>query len=201
MFFVFLLLPLLAAFFIWFLAIFISKKYVFLIISHSYICLLFVWYYFFLTSCFYEKSYYLNLGSWIECGSFQVFWGFELDSVSLVMLGLVTFVSTAVHFFSVRSLIILMVVAYSTYILFFIYYKFNDLFDVKKLEKCSMSLKRFLCFYLSSLMDYTTRLLKLLNSFSQQKGFYYIGWGGGLFYKYINRTVTLLVFDEGSYHE
>ena len=117
------------------------------------------------------------------------------------MLGLVTFVSTAVHFFSVRGLIILMVVANSTYILFFVYYKLNDLFDVKKLEKCSMSLKRLLCFYLSSLMDYTTRLLKLLNSFSQQQGFYYIRWRGGLFYKYINRTVALLVFDEGSYHE
>lgn len=37
---------------------------------------------------------------WLYCGSIAIDWEFKLDSLSIVMLGLVLIVSTAVHFFS-----------------------------------------------------------------------------------------------------
>lgn len=45
--------------------------------------------------------HYLTLGTWIECGTFVVNWGFMFDSLSLSMLVMVSIVSGVVHYYSI----------------------------------------------------------------------------------------------------
>ena len=78
------------------------KYYGFLIVSHLYFFLFFIWLLFFYKICFLQYIFYLNLGMWLYCGSLAVDWEFKLDSLSIIMVGLVLSVSTAVHIFFFR---------------------------------------------------------------------------------------------------
>lgn len=67
-----------------------------------YLFILLIWIFLFYNLCFYQNVYYIELGSWFKCGSLYVSWGFQFDGLTIIMLGLVSFVSTAVHFFSLN---------------------------------------------------------------------------------------------------
>ncbi len=43
----------------------------------------------------------VDIGSWIEAGSFRASWALRYDTLSAVMVGMVTFVSTLIHIYSV----------------------------------------------------------------------------------------------------
>ena len=43
----------------------------------------------------FQTVFFLDLGSWICCGILNVNWGFQVDSLSIIMLGLVSVVSTS----------------------------------------------------------------------------------------------------------
>ena len=43
----------------------------------------------------------VDLGAWIESGTFRVSWALRSDTLSVVMVGMVTFVSTLIHIYSV----------------------------------------------------------------------------------------------------
>lgn len=102
MFFFFLFMPLLCSLAIWVLALKGLKYYGFTIISHLYFFLFFIWCFFFIKICYLHYIFYLNLGMWLYCGSVAIDWEFKLDSLSIIMLGLVLIVSTVVHFFSLN---------------------------------------------------------------------------------------------------
>ena len=48
-----------------------------------------------------EKTLIIPLFTWIQVEFFEVSWGIQLDSLSLVMMGVVTFVSFMVHIYSI----------------------------------------------------------------------------------------------------
>ena len=102
MLFIWLFLPLLCSILIWIFPFLISKKNSFLIIAHLYLILFILWFFFFWSICFNQYSFFLELCPWINCGSLNNYWGFQLDGLVVIMLGLVSFVSTAVHFFSLN---------------------------------------------------------------------------------------------------
>lgn len=93
-------LPLICSFLIWVIPLENYKYYGFIVISHLYLLLFFVWSFFFFKVCFLQYVFFLNLGIWLSCGSILIDWEFRLDSLSIVMFGLVLIVSTVVHFFS-----------------------------------------------------------------------------------------------------
>ena len=43
----------------------------------------------------------IDLGTWIEAGSFHVSWSLRADTLSVVMVGMVTLVSTLIHIYSI----------------------------------------------------------------------------------------------------
>jgi NADH:ubiquinone oxidoreductase subunit 5 (subunit L)/multisubunit Na+/H+ antiporter MnhA subunit len=47
-----------------------------------------------------DLDYYLNLGTWIQVDVFFVEWGFQFDTLTVIMLCVVTIVSLLVHFYS-----------------------------------------------------------------------------------------------------
>nr|WDA66149.1 NADH dehydrogenase subunit 5 [Lithothamnion corallioides] len=51
---------------------------------------------------FLNTSCYMNLATWITSGVFSVSWGFIFDSLTCVMLVVVTLVSTLVHMYSIK---------------------------------------------------------------------------------------------------
>lgn len=57
--------------------------------------------YLFMTIGFEEKTLIIPLMTWIQVEFFEVSWGLQLDSLSLVMISVVTFVSFMVHLYSV----------------------------------------------------------------------------------------------------
>lgn len=97
-----LFLPLLCSMLIWVLPLFLQKKNSFLLIAHLYLITIFFWVYFFYTICYKQIYYYINIGPWISCGLLYIPWGLQIDSITIIMLGLVSIVSTAVHFFSLN---------------------------------------------------------------------------------------------------
>lgn len=93
--------PLICSIVIWSLPSFVSKKISLLIIPHLYLIYLFIWAYYFFFLCKSSHTFfYLNLGAWMHCGTFYANWGFQFDTIGLLMIGLVLTVSTSVHFFS-----------------------------------------------------------------------------------------------------
>ena len=102
MFFIFLSLPLVCSIIIWFLPLYLTKKNSFLVVSHLYLILIIFWTILFINLCVNQQYHYFELGNWLNCGSLYISWGFQLDSLSVIMLGLVSYVSTAVHFFSIN---------------------------------------------------------------------------------------------------
>ena len=56
--------------------------------------------YFFLDIVFNDVTYKLIVGSWIVVDSLFITWGFNFDSLTVVMLLVVTFISTFVHLYS-----------------------------------------------------------------------------------------------------
>jgi len=57
---------------------------------------------FFFNVLFFEKSYKLILGSWIFSENLLVNWSFCVDSLTSIMLIVVTFISTLVHLYSIE---------------------------------------------------------------------------------------------------
>ena len=43
----------------------------------------------------------VSLGTWIEAGTFHVDWALRYDTLSAVMVAMVTFVATLIHIYSV----------------------------------------------------------------------------------------------------
>ena len=97
-----LFLPLLCSILIWILPNYLEKKLSFLLVAHLYLFTIFFWLYLFFKISSYQNVLYFDLGSWINCGSLIISWGFQIDSLGIIMLGLVSIVSTCVHFFSVN---------------------------------------------------------------------------------------------------
>lgn len=44
----------------------------------------------------------MKIGDWINCGLLYIPWGIQIDGINIIMLGLVSLVSTSVHFFSLN---------------------------------------------------------------------------------------------------
>lgn len=87
--------------YMWFLDLFIGKRNVLLVITHSYIVIFFIGIIGLLNICIYGEVEYITLGTWINCGLFVVNWGFIFDTLSLSMLVMVGIVSGVVHFYSI----------------------------------------------------------------------------------------------------
>ena len=49
-----------------------------------------------------NSSCYLTLGVWIQSGIFNVAWGFIFDSLTCIMLIIITFISSLVHIYSIK---------------------------------------------------------------------------------------------------
>ena len=49
-----------------------------------------------------NSSCYLTLGVWIQSGIFNVPWGFIFDSLTCIMLIIITFISSLVHIYSIK---------------------------------------------------------------------------------------------------
>jgi NADH:ubiquinone oxidoreductase subunit 5 (subunit L)/multisubunit Na+/H+ antiporter MnhA subunit len=49
-----------------------------------------------------ESNCYIHLIPWIDCGLVQVYWGFLFDSLTVLMLIVVTYISAVVHFYSIE---------------------------------------------------------------------------------------------------
>ena len=49
---------------------------------------------------FKENFVYLKIGKWIEVGLFTVHWGFLFDSLTVIMIFVVSFISSLVHLYS-----------------------------------------------------------------------------------------------------
>ena len=92
--------PLFNFFYIWLFELILGKRKVILLISHSYLVIVFLGFISFYKICLLNVFYYVTIGSWINCGLFVVNWGFIFDSLSISMLLMVSLVSGSVHFYS-----------------------------------------------------------------------------------------------------
>lgn len=92
--------PLFNFFYVWILEFYMGKRKAMTVIVHSYLIIAILAFKLFFDVCIHNEVYYLTLGTWINCGSLVVNWGFIFDSLSVVMLLLVGLISGAVHFYS-----------------------------------------------------------------------------------------------------
>jgi proton-translocating NADH-quinone oxidoreductase chain L len=100
MFLLLIFLPFFNFFIIWITELFLGKYKAILLIVHAYVMILVLSFFIFWKVCITGEFYYLTLGTWINCGLFIVNWGFIFDSLSVIMLVMVSFISGLVHVYS-----------------------------------------------------------------------------------------------------
>jgi NADH-quinone oxidoreductase subunit L len=55
----------------------------------------------FITIILKKKIVYVNMGNWVLCGNFFINWGISFDLLSISMILMISFISGAVHLFSI----------------------------------------------------------------------------------------------------
>ncbi len=101
MFLLFIFFPLFNSIYIWCLDLIVGKRSAILYLVHSYVFIMFLSLKIFFNICLFNSQSYLILGTWINCGLFITNWGFMFDTLSVAMLIMVTFISSAIHFYSI----------------------------------------------------------------------------------------------------
>ena len=97
----FIFFPLFNSIYIWCLDLIVGKRSTILYVVHSHVFIMFLSLKVFFNICLFSSQSYLTLGTWINCGLFITNWGFMFDTLSVVMLIMVTFISSAIHLYSI----------------------------------------------------------------------------------------------------
>ena len=94
--------PLIGFSYTWLLVLIVrkKKKEIVMLVAHAYIINVILGLWAFWKVCILGNVQYSTIGTWINCGSFVVNWGFLFDSLSVSMLLMVSIVSGTVHFYS-----------------------------------------------------------------------------------------------------
>lgn len=93
--------PLFNAIYIWILELFVGKRKAILFVAHVYLLGIIISFNLLWSICISTKFYFATLGSWVKCGLFIVNWGFIFDTLTIIMLSMVVFISGLVHFYSI----------------------------------------------------------------------------------------------------